>query len=129
MLTDPVIPSALQRLSDLVGAALSRICASRLSGSNRARPATQPVSEIAPHDLPRFAQDLEAVCKTNGIDYASLGAVQAEPDSLSLAPKSASLDLIEAIPAAVKATENVFASVQIACEMESTCVRLRLPRG
>lgn len=72
-----------------------------------ARVATQAISEIAPHDLVQFARDLEAACKANGIDYAALGAIQAHW-------KDASLDLIDAIPAALAATENIFASVQVA---------------
>ncbi len=71
------------------------------------RVATQSISEIAPRDLEQFARDLAAACKANDIDYAALGAVQAQR-------KDASLDLIDAIPAALAATENIFASVQVA---------------
>ena len=112
-LADPIPPSALQRLSELVSAARAEFAQAGFP-IQTARVATQPVSEIAPHNLSAFARELEAACKANGIDYASLGAVQADLASLSSTPKSAPLDLIEEIPVALKATENVFASVQIA---------------
>jgi uncharacterized protein len=126
-LADPIPQSALQRASDLVDAARAEFARAGVP-IQTARVATQPVSEIAPHDLVQFAQHLESACKANGIDYASLGAVQADPgshaptgavhlaqsDSPEAMPKPAPFDLIEDIPAALKATENIFASVQIA---------------
>ena len=105
-LADPIPSSALHSLSDLVRAASAEFAQAGLP-IQTARVATQPIHEIAPRDLTRFARDLEAACKANGIDYASLGAVQADD-------AHAPLDLIAEIPAALKATENVFASVQVA---------------
>jgi uncharacterized protein (UPF0210 family) len=69
--------------------------------------ATQPIPEIAPPDLTAFARALEAACKASGIQYVSLGAPRADH---RLAP----LELIDEIPGALAATEDVFASVQIA---------------
>ncbi len=105
-LSDPIADSAFHALRDLVRAARDEFGKAGFP-IQTARVATQPVPEIAPRDLTQFARDLEAACKANGIDYASLGAVRADH---RLAP----LDLIEDIPAALQATENVFASVQIA---------------
>jgi uncharacterized protein (UPF0210 family) len=104
-LTDPRPESAFRGLSDLVRAARAEFAQAGFP-IQTARVATQPVPEIAPRDLTRFARDLEAACKANGIEYASLGAVPADD---ALAP----LDLIAEIPAALKATENVFASAQV----------------
>ncbi|HEX7593327.1 MAG TPA: DUF711 family protein, partial [Anaerolineae bacterium] len=104
--SDPIANSAFSALRDLVRAARDEFGKAGFP-IQTARVATQPVPEIAPRNLPQFARDLEAACKANSIDYASLGAVRADH---RLAP----LDLIEDIPAALQATENVFASVQIA---------------
>ena len=125
-LADPIPHSAFQRLSDLVGAARVEFAQAGLP-IQTARVATQPISEIAPHDLTRFARDLQAACTAHGIDYASLGAVAADPGSLSPGGSTppgearrsetasrAPLDLIEEIPSALRATEDIFASVQIA---------------
>jgi len=105
-LTDPIPGSALHGLPNWRRAARAEFAQAGLP-IQTARVATQPISKIVPRDLTRFARDLEAACKHNGIDYASLGAVQADD-------ARAPLDLIAEIPAAVKATENVFASAQIA---------------
>jgi uncharacterized protein (UPF0210 family) len=126
-LADPIPDSAFQRLSDLVSAARTEFAQDGFP-IQTARVATQPISEIAPHDLTRFARDLEVMCKAYGIDYASLGAVQIEPVSFSpkeyahsgevnpseTTPRPSPPGLIDEIPGALKATENVFASVQIA---------------
>lgn len=66
------------------------------------RIASQPISEIKLRDLSQFARDIEAACKSSGIDYAALGAPQGDDK------------LAEAIPSVLVATENVFASVHIA---------------
>ena len=71
------------------------------------RVATQPITEIAPPDLVAFARDLQAAIRTQGIEYAALGAPRADHP---LAP----LDLVDEIPAAIAATQDVFASLQIA---------------
>ncbi len=105
-LADPIPESTFAGLRDLVRAARGEFAAAGFP-IQTARVATQPVPEIAPRDLTQFARDLEAACKANGIDYAALGAARADH---RLAP----LDLIDEIPAALQATENIFASVQIA---------------
>ena len=105
-LADPIPDSAFQGLSDLARAARDEFAQAGFP-IQTARVATQPFPEVAPRDLMQFARDLEAASKANGIDYASLGAVRGDH---RLAP----LDVIEEIPAALRATENVFASVQVA---------------
>jgi uncharacterized protein (UPF0210 family) len=105
-LADPIPDSAFHGLSDLVRAARSAFAQAGWP-IQTARVATQPIPEIAPRDLTQFARELQAASQANGIDYASLGTVRGDH---RLAP----LDLVEEIPAALRATENVFASVQIA---------------
>ncbi len=105
-LADPITDAAFHPLRDLVRAARDEFGNAGMP-IQTARVATQPVPEIAPRDLTQFARDLEAACQAHGIDYASLGAARADH---RLAP----LDLLDEIPAALRATENVFASVQIA---------------
>ena len=102
-LADPIPDSAFRGLSDLVRAAREEFAQAGFP-IQTARVATQPISEIAPRDLTQFARDLEAASKASGIDYASLGAARVDSP----------LDLVEAIPAALRATENVFASLQVA---------------
>lgn len=105
-LADPIPNSAFHTLRDLARAARDDF--SRIGFPiQTARIATQPISEIAPRDLVQFARALQAACQANEIDYASLGAPRADR---RLAP----LAWIDEIPAALAATENVFASVQIA---------------
>jgi uncharacterized protein (UPF0210 family) len=67
-----------------------------------ARVATQPLSAIAPLDLVQFARTVGEACSRVGIDYVSLGALPGDHP------------LASSIPAAIAATENVFASVHIA---------------
>ncbi len=105
-LTDPIPDLAFRGLSDLVRAARVEFVQAGFP-IQTARVATQPIPEIAPRDLTQFARGLQAACEANGIDYAALGAVRADH---RLAP----LDLVEEIPAALQASENVFASVQVA---------------
>ena len=105
-LTDPIPADSLRALGDLVRAARADFSTAGFPVQT-ARMATQPFPEIAPNDLTQFARALEAASKAHGIDYAALGAARADH---RLAP----LDVIEDIPAALRATENVFASVQIA---------------
>ena len=105
-LADPLPAAALHALGDLTHAAREEFA--RIGFPiQTTRVATQPVPEIAPRALTRFARDLQAACQAVGIDYAALGAVRADH---RLAP----LDLIDEIPAALQATENVFASAQVA---------------
>lgn len=105
-LMDPLPDSSLHALRDLARAARDDFSRAGFP-IQTARVATQPISEIAPRDLVQFARALQTACQANEIDYASLGAPRADR---RLAP----LDLIDAIPAALAATETVFASVQIA---------------
>ncbi|MBI5650606.1 MAG: DUF711 family protein [Chloroflexi bacterium] len=105
-LADPLDDAPIRALGDLVRAARDEFARARFPVQT-ARLATQPFPEIAPTDLKQFARDLEAACKANGIDYAALGAVRADH---RLAP----LDVIDDIPGALIATENIFASAQIA---------------
>ncbi len=105
-LTDPLPAAALHALGDLTRAAREEFARTGFP-IQTTRVATQPAPEIAPRDLTRFARDLQAACQAAGIDYAALGAVRADH---RLAP----LDLIDEIPAALQATENIFASVQVA---------------
>jgi uncharacterized protein len=103
---DPVTESALHPFRDLVRVARSAFSDAGLPVQT-VRLATQPISEIAPHDLTRFARELESACQANGVDYVSLGAPQADHP---LAP----LEIVERLPEALAATENVFGSVQFA---------------
>lgn len=105
-LVDPLSSSALEPMHDLARAARAEFPAAGFP-LQTVRLATQPITEIAPRDLTRFARDLEAACKANEIDYAALGAPRADQ-------RHAPLDLIDDIPAALAGTENIFASVQIA---------------
>ena len=105
-LADPIPDSVFRGLSDLARAAREEFAQAGFP-IQTARVATQPIPEISPRDLTQFARDLEAASKANDIDYASLGAVRGDH---RLAP----LDVVEEIPAALRATESVFASVQIA---------------
>ena len=108
-LADPISDDAFCALRDLVRAARDDFARAGFP-IQTARVATQlidslrslQVSGIAPRDLARFACDLEAACKANEIDYASLGALPGDHP------------LVDAIPAAITATENVFTSAHIA---------------
>jgi len=100
-LTDPIADSGFTALRDLVRAARAEFDRAGLP-IQTARVAIQPVTEIAPRDLTRFARDLEAVSGANGIEYASLGAFPGDHP------------LADAIPRAVAATESVFASAHVA---------------
>ncbi len=104
--TDLPADASLRALGDLVRAARETFSAAGFP-MQTARVATQSLTEIKPRDLTAFARALQAACQANAIDYAALGAVQADaPD--------AALNLIDALPAALRATENIFASAQIA---------------
>ena len=105
-LTDPLDDAPIRALGDLVRAARVEFDQAGFPVQT-ARLATQPFPEIAPADLKRFARDLEAACKSNAIDYAALGAARADH---RLAP----LETIDEISGALAATENIFASAQIA---------------
>ncbi|MBI4786917.1 MAG: DUF711 family protein [Chloroflexi bacterium] len=105
-LADPPAASALQPFGDLVQQARDDFARAGLP-IQTARLATQPIPEIAPRDLTQFARELQAAAQAHGLDYVSLGAPRADH---RLAP----LEVIDAIPAALAATENVFGSVQFA---------------
>ncbi len=105
-LSDPLPASALDALGALLSAARDEFARAGLP-LQTTRVATQPISEIAPADLARFARELEQQCTAHGIDYASLGAPRADH---RLAP----LEILDEIPAALAATQSVNASVQVA---------------
>lgn len=105
-LSDPLVDSALDPLRDLVRAARTEFPQAGF-GLATARLATQPIPELDPRDLTAFARALESAARERGIEYVSLGAARADH---RLAP----LDLLDEIPTALAATENVFASVQLA---------------
>ncbi len=100
-LADPIHESDFRALRDLVRAARDDFARAGYP-IQTARVATQSIADIAPRDLIQFARDLQAAFKTNEIDYAALGAVHGDHP------------LVDAIPAALAATESVFASVHIA---------------
>jgi hypothetical protein len=105
-LADPIRENDLRALRDLARAARQEFPRAGFA-IQTARVATQPIPEIAPSDLTQFARDFQAAAQANGIDYAALGSARADH---RLAP----LELLDALPAALAATENVFASVQVA---------------
>ena len=100
-LTDPVHDFDLCALRDLVGAARTDFARADFP-IQTARVAMQSLADIAPRDLTRFARDVQIACQTNAIDYASLGALSGDHP------------LVEAIPAALAATESIFACAHIA---------------
>jgi hypothetical protein len=109
-LVDPLPTTALAPLRDLVDAARQEFARLDLP-IETARVATQPLSSLAPHDLTRFARDLEAAGRASGIEFASLGALPGDHP------------LAQAIPAALAATENVFASTLIASRADGIHLR------
>jgi uncharacterized protein (UPF0210 family) len=105
-LTDPISPSSLRALGDLVQVAREDFSRVGLPVQT-ARVATQPLAAIAPRHLTQFARDLEGASRAHGLDYAALGTLSADS-------ARATLDLIDAIPATLATTESIFASVQVA---------------
>lgn len=75
------------------------------------RLATQPfpevLHEVGPDATVALARRLEAVCQAHGIDYCSIGTVPA-------AAPGAGLAYMDAIPAAIRQTESIFASALVA---------------
>lgn len=114
-LTEPLPNAALGPLRDLVQAAREEYARVGLPVQTT-RLATQPLSEIAPRDLTRFALELQAACRDVGVDYVALGAIRADAPATPL-------DSIESIPPALLATESVFASVQIASRQHGINLR------
>jgi uncharacterized protein len=100
-LANPIQNSDLCALRDLVSTARTDFAAVDLPMQS-ARLALPSPKDLAPGDLTRFARDLAAVCKENSVDYISLGAFAGEHP------------LVQAIPHALAATDNVFASAVIA---------------
>lgn len=100
-LADPLDDSPIRSFADLMRAGRDEFANAGFP-LQTTRIATQPITEITPSDLSRFARDLQAACKANEIDYAALGAPRGDDK------------LADTIPSALAATENVFASVQIA---------------
>jgi uncharacterized protein (UPF0210 family) len=109
-LVDPLPITALASLRDLVDAARQEFARLDLP-IETARVATQPLSSLAPRDPTRFARDLEDACRASGVEYASLGALPGDHP------------LAEAIPVALAATENVFASTTIASHADGIHLR------
>lgn len=109
-LDHPLSGSALDPRLDSLG---ELVKAARTAFSDAAMPiqtarvARQFDSTTPPGSLVQFARTLEQECRARGIDYASLGAVQVT--DLDARP-----ELIDEIPAALAATENIFASIRIA---------------
>jgi uncharacterized protein (UPF0210 family) len=99
-LTDPLDDSPVRAFGELVRAGRDQFAIAGFP-LQTTRIATQPLTEIRPRDLSQFARDIEAASKSNGIDYAALGAPRGDDK------------IADAIPAALTATESVFASVQI----------------
>ncbi|MBM3127138.1 MAG: DUF711 family protein [Chloroflexi bacterium] len=93
---DPIRDSDLRALRDLVAAARAAL------PIQTARVALQFPATLTPDALTRDARDLARACQSNAIDYASLGALDGEHP------------LVAALPAALCATENIFASAHIA---------------
>jgi uncharacterized protein (UPF0210 family) len=78
------------------------------------RLATQPFPEIlrdaGPTEAAAFARRLEALCQARGVDYCSIGTVDAtDPET--------DLGYVEAIPEVIRQTETVFASVLVAARV------------
>ncbi len=109
-LIDPLPTTALDSLRDLVDAARQEFARLDLAVET-ARVATQPLSSLAPRDLTQFARDLEAACRASRVEFASLGALPGDHP------------LVEALPAALAATENVFASTLIASRADGIHLR------
>jgi uncharacterized protein (UPF0210 family) len=104
-LTDPIADPNFRALRDLVCAARDDFARADLP-IQTARVAIPSPAPLAPHDLTRFGRDLQAACQAHAIDYASLGALPGEHS------------LLAALPAALAATEIVFASAHIASRVE-----------
>lgn len=118
-LADPFPASALRGLAELARAARENFSSGGFPVQT-VRLATQPLNEIAPRNLVDFARALEAACRENEIGYVALGAPSADVPN-------ASLDWLEAIPPALAAAQNVFASVQIASHANG--IRLQAVRA
>jgi hypothetical protein len=77
------------------------------------RLATQPfpsiLHEVGPEAAPAFAEYLEGTCRDHGIDYCSIGPVEA-------AASGSDLSYIRAIPNVIRSTEAAFASVLVAAQ-------------
>lgn len=100
-LTDPIRDSDFRALRDLTRAARENFAAAGFPVQTT-RVSTQSLNEIEPRDLKQFARDFSAAAQANEIDYAALGALPGDHP------------LVDALPAALIATENVFGSAHIA---------------
>ncbi|MBI5302078.1 MAG: DUF711 family protein [Chloroflexi bacterium] len=108
-LADPLEDTPLRVLGDLVRAARDEFSRAGFPAQTT-RVATQSLTDISPRDVTQFARDLDGAIRAHGIDYAALGAVRADDPN-------ASLDLIDTLPNALGATENIFGAIQIASHM------------
>ncbi len=100
-LTDSLRDSDFRALRDLILAGRENFASAGFPVQT-ARVSTQTLAQIAPRDLTQYARDFGDAAKSNGIDYAALGALNGEHP------------LVEHLPAALTATESVFASTHIA---------------
>lgn len=100
-LTDPIRDSDFRALRDLIRAARENFPAAGFP-IQTARISTQSLDKIAPRDLQQFARDFGAAARANEIDYAALGALPGDHP------------LVDTLPTALIATENVFGSTHIA---------------
>ncbi len=100
-LADPIRDSDLRALRELVTAARADFARADFPVQT-ARVAIESLANLAPRSLTRSARDLASACQANAIDYASLGALDGDHP------------LVAEIPAALAATENIFASAHIA---------------
>jgi uncharacterized protein (UPF0210 family) len=75
------------------------------------RLATQPFPEMVqdpePSRVAQFAVELEGLCLAHGIDYCSIGTVEA-------AHREANLAYLDAVPEVIRQTEVVFATASVA---------------
>lgn len=110
-LPDPIPESTARSLNQLVIAARDAFTRAGMA-LQTTRLAAQAFPAIAPRDLWRFARDLADLCKNNGIDYASLGALRVDDSD-------AAREWLQQIPAAIAATDNIFASVHITWREQS----------
>ncbi|MBN1178694.1 MAG: DUF711 family protein [Anaerolineae bacterium] len=107
-LSDPLDHSDFGRIEAFQEAARARFEAAGLPVQT-VRLATQPFPEILrdARAAAPFAQALEATCQAHGVDYCSIGTVDAtRPD--------ADLSYVDAIPDVIRQTEMAFASVLVA---------------
>ena len=100
-LADPISDSDVRALHTLLDAARADFFSAGFPVQTT-RMATQSLAQIAPRNLPRFAQELESICRANQIDYVSMGALPGDHP------------LIEYLAEALASTESVFGAAHVA---------------